>query len=252
MMTNRRRYEVVLLLIPVLAGCLDILGYKDPALDECAPAGCTGGGGAGQGGATSTGGTAGTGGSGGVGGAGGVGGGSNCESNDDCVETMYCARIDTDLYLCVDKEDIGTPCGESESYKCMSGFCTDGVCCDSLCDETCKACAVEKTGSTSGYCGNVPPFTNPDGECVAPGSCYKGHCLTGSNSEPCSSGNHCVSGFCPMPEAICCDSACDGMCEACTDFNGTSGTCMFIAAMYDPDNECPGVDACDGAGMCQM
>ena len=47
------------LAIPTLAGCLEVLGFKDPLLDECAPASC-GGGGAGGTPTTDTGGTGGT------------------------------------------------------------------------------------------------------------------------------------------------------------------------------------------------
>ena len=74
-MTTRNSWALPLLVLaPGVVGCLDILGFKDPVLDDCAPAGCTGGGGSGGGGNTTGGG--GAGGSGGVGGGNTGGGGS--------------------------------------------------------------------------------------------------------------------------------------------------------------------------------
>lgn len=57
--------------LPALAGCLDILGFKDPVRDDCAPNGCASGGG-GSAGSTTTGGTGGSGTTGGTGGSGGM------------------------------------------------------------------------------------------------------------------------------------------------------------------------------------
>lgn len=255
---NRTRYEVVLLLIPVLVGCLDILGYKDPALDECAPAGCTGGGGAGQGGTTSTGGTAGTGGSGGVGGgtggggasAGGTGGAGGaiikyCMDDSDCDPTEWCGHAQ-----CGPKQENGAGCAEYGPTSCASGFCTDGVCCESACEEACAACSEEKTGVESGECRSVKNGTDPDGECTSPQVCTQNGCGLALNGTICVAAENCNSGFCR--DGVCCDKACDGTCEACSVSNlaPVDGQCGFILSGFDPDNECPGAANCDGSGMC--
>ncbi|MBX3184036.1 MAG: hypothetical protein KIT72_00815 [Polyangiaceae bacterium] len=75
------------------------------------------------------------------------------------------------------------------------------------------------------------------------------------NSDECESG-HCVDG-------VCCDTACDGPCVACSAERvggGVDGTCAPITAGADPDSECLDQGsascgtsgACDGHGACQL
>ena len=72
-----------------------------------------------------------------------------------------------------------------------------------------------------------------------------GNCVAGLGS-PCVDDNECASGQCA--DEVCCDSACDGACEAC-DVSGTEGTCTPHAPGTDPEDECmPGV--CDGGSTC--
>jgi hypothetical protein len=52
---------------------------------------------------------------------------------------------------------------------------------------------------------------------------------------------------------VCCSSACNGVCVACSAAkkgSGSDGTCGAIAGGTDPDNECPGTSNCNGAGAC--
>jgi hypothetical protein len=51
----------------------------------------------------------------------------------------------------------------------------------------------------------------------------------------CSEGNECSSGFCV--DGVCCESACDGVCEACNRL-GAVGRCAAIPDGQDPDKEC--------------
>ena len=64
---------------------------------------------------------------------------------------------------------------------------------------------------------------------------------TCSNNTECSSA-HCVDG-------ICCDAACDGVCESCR-VPETFGVCSIVPAMTDPDGECGPTGYCDGTGAC--
>ena len=78
--------------------------------------------------------------------------------------------------------------------------------------------------------------------------------------KPCGMNLDCTSGHCV--DDVCCDTACDGLCAACTSTKkggGDDGACGFIGATKDPDNECPAQPspcgmpgACNGGGTCQL
>ena len=101
-----------------------------------------------------------------------------------------------------------------------------------------------------------------DADIVCKDGCQAGACVTvlplgaecGGNSATCASG-HCIDG-------VCCDRACDGLCEACTTA-GTGrpdGTCGFVLTTRDPRDACAWEDpgtcgqdgTCDGAGACRL
>ncbi|MBK7581987.1 MAG: hypothetical protein IPI67_17490 [Myxococcales bacterium] len=79
----------------------------------------------------------------------------------------------------------------------------------------------------------------------------------GALGQACSSDAECGTGSCA--DGVCCDTACDGVCEAC-NVPGQVGFCVAHAAGTDPEQECAaptcvkGVEesfACDGSGACQ-
>lgn len=119
----------------------------------------------------------------------------------------------------------GSDCGTAED--CLSGVCDAG---------TCAPC-----GSTSD-CEALPDHYCAAGTCtprVALGE------LCGGDEE-CSSG-HCVDG-------VCCDGACDGTCESCSAVKtgGDYGVCTPVPDGTDPDDDCPALWACNGAGQCRL
>lgn len=58
----------------------------------------------------------------------------------------------------------------------------------------------------------------------------------------------CQSNFCV--DGVCCNTQCGGLCQRC-DLNNKKGLCSPVPNKQDPDNECNGGDACDGAGQCR-
>lgn len=90
---------------------------------------------------------------------------------------------------------------------------------------------------------NAPMGTpcNETGVCDGLGNCQLG------NGSACSLDSQCFNMHCV--DGACCDSACTGRCQACAG-QGTDGTCGFIKAGTDPNDECT-AGACDGAGECK-
>lgn len=64
-----------------------------------------------------------------------------------------------------------------------------------------------------------------------------------SDGSPCAAAFECASGFCV--DGVCCESACDGQCQACAE-SGREGKCAAVEGAPRP-----GRTACDGAGACR-
>lgn len=148
--------------------------------------------------------------------------------------------------------------GCATNGDCLTGFCQDGYCCNSACSGACARCDLP---GTIGTCTNVPALQQVSGcnssqACDGMNNCKK---VTG---QACSAASECASGFCPSEaggQKYCCDTACTGNCESCAGgktTGGVNGTCDYIKANTDPDNECTGTcmangnGCCDGAGVC--
>jgi len=114
--------------------------------------------------------------------------------------------------------------------------------------------AAKRGGGYNGQCGTIAAGTDPDNECTnaecnGSGACNLGQGL--SNGSTCSQASQCTSGNCA--DGVCCDTACTGLCVACSAAKkgqGTDGTCGFIAYDKDPDNECASGN-CGGDGACK-
>lgn len=152
---------------------------------------------------------------------------------------------------------LGTPCG--------SPTCTGTIVETRICDGS-GFCLPTGTGQ------NCAPYACVNGAC-------KSHCATNAD---CASGYACVMGQCVSPagngatcalaaqcasgncvDGVCCDSACAGLCQACSVIkkgSGMDGVCGTIGQGSDPDNECVQqaattcgqTGACNGAGTCQL
>jgi hypothetical protein len=110
---------------------------------------------------------------------------------------------------------------------------------------------ASKTGDSDGICNPVLAGTDPDEECGA-GVCDGAGICKLLNGEPCRSGIECVSGNCPVEDGVCCDTMCSGTCEACvvSKTGDSDGICSPVLAGTDPDEECNGIEVCNGAGAC--
>jgi MYXO-CTERM domain-containing protein len=101
-----------------------------------------------------------------------------------------------------------------------------------------------------------------DASCNSSTYCSGGACVSKrSRGAACTANNECSSGHCA--DGVCCDTACDGKCEACTTGlkgSGETGVCGAIADGTDPADECTGdtcvsgtltVQVCDGSRACR-
>lgn len=76
----------------------------------------------------------------------------------------------------------------------------------------------------------------------------------------CESASECMSARCV--DGVCCDTACDGPCEACAEVQtrAADGFCAPVTAGTDPDDDCGADDTascerdgtCDGEGSCAL
>jgi len=64
----------------------------------------------------------------------------------------------------------------------------------------------------------------------------------------CSDDTGCIGA--PCVDGFCCDTLCDGVCEAC-NLSGLEGTCSAITNLPDPES-CDAPQTCDSAGNCAM
>lgn len=155
---------------------------------------------------------------------------------------------DGDVPVVHEPVDDGTPCGPEPTCEpsggdfqtvpqptCQAGTCTPGspVSCGLFaCDPAGDAC--------QSACGD-------DADCVDAAFCSGSTCASDlMNGAPCAGDSQCTSGDCV--DGVCCNSACDGLCEACD--GGTPGQCQPVPAGTDPDTECPGAQVCGTNETC--
>ena len=148
---------------------------------------------------------------------------STCAAGQLCDSLGQCKRAE------------GAVC--ASDALCLNDNCVDNVCCGSLCDGTCMACG------TGGICGLVAPGGFDTDTCSIPMVCNgAGACINGLGAA-CGGSNECLSGHCV--DGVCCNSACDGVCEACGN-----GLCSPVTNAADPDT-CAAPKECDASAACK-
>ena len=129
------------------------------------------------------------------------------------------------------------------SSECLLGNCVDGVCCGTTCNGACQACNL---AGNVGACTSIPSGLDPANECSGTQVCNGAGGCRKVVGDTCALSSECLLGNCV--DGRCCDSACNGLCEACN--LGTPGMCSSVANGQDPANECAGVTSCNGSGQC--
>ena len=171
---------------------------------------------------------------------------STCGQNGNCDGNRACQVW-----------PVGTSCAGS---VCVGNESRPRTCAGAL------ACAVSASGTSCGAfacsatTGACHTACATDGECAAGNFCSASSCVSKSDvGRACTASNQCALGSCV--DGFCCDTACAGMCEACSGLKkglGADGVCGAIEVNTDPDQECAaqtqstcGTNGqCDGARAC--
>jgi len=173
-------------------------------------------------------------------------GAASCQNDGQCNGAGACRKYAK-----------GTSCGAT---TCVGNNATGQVC------DGFGSCVTDTTGTDcSPYLCKSSACANPcanDLDCVSGNFCESGTCKAKqANGATCGGANACISGYCV--DGVCCNSACTGLCQACSvtkKGGGTGGDCGPIKTGTDPDSECAatakstcGTDgSCNGAGACRV
>ena len=188
-----------------------------------------------------------------------------CTGDQTCAQQAHCLA---GTMMCVPDLPAAAAC--TRGAECAGNFCADGVCCDKACAGACEACNHE---GKAGTCAPLPALSvDPENRCTAGQYCsLEGQCTTPPPPPPppppvmmpttpvpvdvrplgtaCDRNEVCGSALCK--DGVCCDRACDGVCESCNAEGLPPGQCMPYPLGQDPDRECGGDGAvCAGNNAC--
>ncbi|MBK7861238.1 MAG: DUF11 domain-containing protein [Archangiaceae bacterium] len=132
------------------------------------------------------------------------------------------------------------------STQCRGPSCSAGVATVAAACDGAGACPAEQTVACAPFvCGASACLGNcqSDTDCSSGNWCAAGVCTPKrAPGETCGATNQCGSGFCT--DGVCCDTACNGQCQAC-DVPGHAGTCGVVTgAPHGARTEC----LSDGSG----
>ncbi|MBI5509333.1 MAG: hypothetical protein HY903_11325 [Deltaproteobacteria bacterium] len=147
----------------------------------------------------------------------------------------------------------GPECSDIDNIQCPPGkTCVDFVC-RAVCTKSADCAPAEACLDSS--CTPYAQSCSDHPDCVADWYCSNHACAKRLPlGNPCGTVDvACATGLCM--DGVCCDSACDGLCETCVagsdTGDGDDGLCAPIPAGQDPyDLDCPGPTACDGNRGC--
>lgn len=165
---------------------------------------------------------------------------------DDAVKNGSETDLDCGGAACA---KCGPDKGCNENGDCAGNQCTgsNGTCVPN-CSDGSKNNAETDVDCGGGSCNGCPAgkaCAGQDTDCGMTTYCNGTTCVQKKDiGAACAGNNQCSNGFCV--DGTCCSNACNGTCQTCS----AQGACLLIAAGSDPDNECPGTDACNGDGVC--
>ncbi|HEY4188594.1 MAG TPA: hypothetical protein VGP07_26220 [Polyangia bacterium] len=111
-------------------------------------------------------------------------------------------------------------------------------------------CAPGRCDTTALMCVNTCTTT---ADCTNPNTCVNGSCGLIAKGGTCANTNQCSSGLTCNHDKVCCDQACDGVCETCKPPSGTAGTCTPVGGgQADPSMMCVAMasSTCGTNGNC--
>jgi MYXO-CTERM domain-containing protein len=193
----------------------------------------------------------------------------------NCVDGVCCNTACTGLcQSCVAAKTGGTsgtcapikdgtdPDAECPGAACAAGTKENGHVCNGAgaCRvTTSKACAPYVCNAAANDCTAA---CSTDGDCAASAYCSGSTCLAKKTTgASCATTHECASGFCV--DGVCCDAACNGVCQACAAAKksaGADGSCGFAADGLDPHGSCAAATCvgstltsrvCNGSGACR-
>jgi hypothetical protein len=194
------------------------------------------------------------------------GGGTVCDGAGSCV-AMHCTDGLKDADE-TDKDCGGScpPCGDTlhcvKNADCASGVCDPGAktCTPATCtdqtkngNETDVDCGGPECDALNDLCA-VGKACSGNGDCQSD-YCNGGVCALRPDGNPCAVDGDCASGHCvgPMGSALCCNTACNGTCQAC-DMGETgqpNGTCANMTpGLTAPAGQCTPGALCGNTGKC--
>lgn len=207
-------------------------------------------------------------------------GGRFCDAQGDCVECNHpeecapgedCIQNECAALSCgnniQDNDESDVDCGGSCPGCANGGECGSYADCQSqFCDSNAGSGGGGGVGGAgtagAGGAGTGPGVCAP---CAAFGDCAPapstwcdpstagGACvdqLTGG--QPCDQDLQCTTGHCALWSQVCCDTACDAICEACaaSETGGTDGVCGASTSCTDCDTQYGGAsqvaEVCSG------
>lgn len=142
---------------------------------------------------------------------------------------------------CTNSSDCGMN-ADCESELCVNSTCQIPSCMDGV--RNGKETDTDCGGSDCGGC-DLAGTCGIDADCLTT-YCKMGRCAAKDNGEACAKNIECASNQCV--DDVCCESVCDGICEACNVEN-SKGTCSHVP-VDTVDLQCVQGATCGLTGAC--